>query len=337
MDWVQSTVHMESPRECKDLINCNSIQRLTNLKDTKSLWDLFCAYPRSLPLYYRTSDLCFWLVLDLVLVFVGFGLFQICSPFSFSPHSKDHALQWVIAKHCPITLLLPTILPPPTCHCCCCCPSQMPAWAKKGHAHQQQLPRHHCHQLLATARATSPPSMTHNHHITAITDPKQLLMTCNHHLTTIDNLQPPQMPCYQSQLTLLCHHGCPSLVKGCGCWKTMGGSKKEQGREQGGWERERGGKGRGGWGHRGRGRQFMPLLPFFFHSRSHWAGVETTHQLIQAHLFPSNGRGEFFSHSIDDGVVWYPHAAPFWAYLSASMVGAAWSCPHFFSFQTEVA
>ena len=37
-------------------------------------------------------DLCFWLVLDLVLVFVGFGLFQICSPFSFSPHSKDHAL-----------------------------------------------------------------------------------------------------------------------------------------------------------------------------------------------------------------------------------------------------
>ena len=36
---------------------------------------------------------CFWLVLDLVLVFVGFGLSQICSPFSFSPHSKDHALQ----------------------------------------------------------------------------------------------------------------------------------------------------------------------------------------------------------------------------------------------------
>ena len=36
---------------------------------------------------------CFWLVLDLVLVFVGFGLFQICSPFSFSLHSKDHALQ----------------------------------------------------------------------------------------------------------------------------------------------------------------------------------------------------------------------------------------------------
>ena len=25
-------------------------------------------------------------------VFVGFGLFQICSPFFFSPHSKDHAL-----------------------------------------------------------------------------------------------------------------------------------------------------------------------------------------------------------------------------------------------------
>ena len=40
---------------------------------------------------------CFWLVLDLVLVFVGFGLFQICSPFSFSPHSKDHALQRLMA------------------------------------------------------------------------------------------------------------------------------------------------------------------------------------------------------------------------------------------------
>jgi len=30
---------------------------------------------------------------DLVLVFVGFGLFQICSHLPFSPHSKDHALQ----------------------------------------------------------------------------------------------------------------------------------------------------------------------------------------------------------------------------------------------------
>jgi len=29
---------------------------------------------------------------DLVLVFVGFGLFQICSHLPFSPHSKDHAL-----------------------------------------------------------------------------------------------------------------------------------------------------------------------------------------------------------------------------------------------------
>ena len=28
-------------------------------------------------------------------MFVGFGLFQICSPFSFSPHSKDHTLHQV--------------------------------------------------------------------------------------------------------------------------------------------------------------------------------------------------------------------------------------------------
>ena len=35
---------------------------------------------------------CFWLVLDLVLVFVGFGLFQTCLQLPFSPHSKDHTL-----------------------------------------------------------------------------------------------------------------------------------------------------------------------------------------------------------------------------------------------------
>ena len=36
--------------------------------------------------------LCFWIGVDLVLVFVGLGLFQTCSHFPFSPHSKDHAL-----------------------------------------------------------------------------------------------------------------------------------------------------------------------------------------------------------------------------------------------------
>ena len=36
---------------------------------------------------------CFWLVLDLVLVFVGFGLFHIHVQLSFSPYSKDHVLQ----------------------------------------------------------------------------------------------------------------------------------------------------------------------------------------------------------------------------------------------------
>jgi hypothetical protein len=39
---------------------------------------------------------CFWLVLDLVLVFVGFGLFQIRAQLPFSPHSKDHVLHYIL-------------------------------------------------------------------------------------------------------------------------------------------------------------------------------------------------------------------------------------------------
>ena len=35
---------------------------------------------------------CFWLVLDLVLVFVGLGLIPDLLALSISPHSKDHAL-----------------------------------------------------------------------------------------------------------------------------------------------------------------------------------------------------------------------------------------------------
>ena len=123
-------------------------------------------------------------------------------------------------------------------------------------------------------------------HITAVNDP-QPPHHCHHWpQTTVDDLQPPPhhhwQPAttpngYQSQLTLLCHHGCPSLVKGCGCWKTMGGSKKERGREWGEWEREQGGKGRGGWGHRGRGRQFMPPPSIFFSFQKplSWCGNHT--------------------------------------------------------------
>jgi hypothetical protein len=49
--------------------------------------------PEFPPHTIRSVISCFWLVLDLVLVFVCFGLFQICSHLPFSPHSKDHVLQ----------------------------------------------------------------------------------------------------------------------------------------------------------------------------------------------------------------------------------------------------
>jgi hypothetical protein len=48
--------------------------------------------PESPPHTVRSVISCLWLVLDLVLVFVGFGLFQICLHLLFSPHSKDHVL-----------------------------------------------------------------------------------------------------------------------------------------------------------------------------------------------------------------------------------------------------
>jgi len=74
-------------------IYCNSIKQLQTL-DLKSLRDLFCAYPRSLPLTLLERVICvFEIGVGLVLVFVGFGLFQICSHLPFSPHSKDHTLQ----------------------------------------------------------------------------------------------------------------------------------------------------------------------------------------------------------------------------------------------------
>ena len=42
---------------------------------------------------------CFWLVLDLVLVFVGLGLIPDLLVLSISPHSKDHALQRLCKIH----------------------------------------------------------------------------------------------------------------------------------------------------------------------------------------------------------------------------------------------
>ena len=64
-------------------------------------------HTQNLPLI-RMCDLCFLLVLDLVLVFVGLGLFQTCLHFPFSPHSKYHTLQ-----HHPQTLLNQNSTPPP--------------------------------------------------------------------------------------------------------------------------------------------------------------------------------------------------------------------------------
>ena len=74
-------------------INYNSILQFTNLKILSSYEIYFVHTPEVFPHTIEHVICVFGLVLDLVLVFVGFGLFQICSPFSISPHSNDHTLQ----------------------------------------------------------------------------------------------------------------------------------------------------------------------------------------------------------------------------------------------------
>src|SRR6266436_3670077 len=75
------------------LKNCNTIRRLTNLRYLV-LRDLFCAYPRSLPLTLLERVICvFGLVLDLVLVFCGFWLVpDLLAASLFHPIAKDRVL-----------------------------------------------------------------------------------------------------------------------------------------------------------------------------------------------------------------------------------------------------
>jgi len=67
----------------------NSLQKS---KIPSLLRSILCI-PQKSPLILLECVICvFEIGVSLVLVFVGFGLFQICLCFSFSPYSKDHAL-----------------------------------------------------------------------------------------------------------------------------------------------------------------------------------------------------------------------------------------------------
>ena len=52
---------------------------------------ILCIPQKSPPHTIERVICVFEIGVDLVLVFVGFGLFQICSQLPFSPYSKDHA------------------------------------------------------------------------------------------------------------------------------------------------------------------------------------------------------------------------------------------------------
>ena len=68
-------------------------QTITKPKISSLLRSILCI-PQKSPLTLLERVICvFEIGVDLVLVFVGFGLFQICSHLPFSPYSKDHALQ----------------------------------------------------------------------------------------------------------------------------------------------------------------------------------------------------------------------------------------------------
>jgi len=67
-------------------------QMVTKPKISSLLRSILCI-PQKSPLTLLERVICvFEIGVGLVLVFVGFGLFQICLCFSFSPYSKDHAL-----------------------------------------------------------------------------------------------------------------------------------------------------------------------------------------------------------------------------------------------------
>ena len=66
---------------------------VTNLRFEVPARSILCIPQKSPPHTIECVICVFEIGVDLVLVFVGFGLFQICSHFPFSPHSKDHTLQ----------------------------------------------------------------------------------------------------------------------------------------------------------------------------------------------------------------------------------------------------
>ena len=78
-----------------------------NLRFEANTKSILCI-PQNLPLTQLEHVICVWLVLDLVLVFVGLGLFQICSYFPFSPHSKYHALHCMRTKCPPYSAIFTT-------------------------------------------------------------------------------------------------------------------------------------------------------------------------------------------------------------------------------------
>ena len=67
-------------------------QTVTNLRFEVPARSILCIPQKSPPHTIECVICVFEIGVDLVLVFVGFGLFQICSHFPFSLHSKDHAL-----------------------------------------------------------------------------------------------------------------------------------------------------------------------------------------------------------------------------------------------------
>ena len=97
-------------------------------------------------------------------------------------------------------------------------------------------------------------------------------------------------------------------------------------KEQGGWEKgaRQEGKGNdeaGEMAGEGGGSSCPSASLFSFQQPTSWCENHTLAR--SSSLIPPNGRGEFFSPNVDDGAVWYPHAAPFRAYLPVSTTGAA--------------
>ena len=76
-------------------------QTVTNLRFEVPVRSILCIPQKSLPHTIECVICVFEIGVDLVLVFVGFGLFQICSHLPFSPHSKDHTLHQLEKWHAP--------------------------------------------------------------------------------------------------------------------------------------------------------------------------------------------------------------------------------------------